>query len=184
MTFDVYDDTSAPEAARAPLAQTTQRFGGVLNLLGTMAGSPELLKGYLTLASLFDQTSLTPTERQVVLLAASVVHRSGYDVAAHTTIARMQQVDPDVVQAVRHEAPIADERLDALRRFAAAVAQTDGRPGIDASRAFEEAGYGSTQALEVVLGVGMKALSIATNHLAATPVDDRFTAGRWEPVRA
>jgi len=66
-----------------------------------MAEAPALLKAYRAIIGLFDETSLSPTERQIVLLTVSEVNGCGYCVAAHTVIAGMSQVAPAVVNAIR-----------------------------------------------------------------------------------
>jgi alkylhydroperoxidase family enzyme len=45
---------------------------------------------------------------------------------------------------------------------------------------FLDAGYSSQQALEVVLGIGLKTLSNYTNHLADTPLDEAFAGRAWQ----
>jgi alkylhydroperoxidase family enzyme len=102
-----------------------------------------------------------------------------YCVAAHSVIAGMQQVPGDVVGAIREGKPIADAKLEALRRFTSAVTKTRGRPAEDDSRAFLATGFTQAQILEVVLGVGMKTLSNYTNHIAGTPLDSAFAKAAW-----
>ncbi|MGE3993953.1 carboxymuconolactone decarboxylase family protein [Pseudorhodoplanes sp.] len=144
-----------------------------------MAEAPALLKAYVALSEIFDSTSLNATERQVVLLAVSYENNCEYCIAAHSVISGMQRVPDNVVQAIRVGHPIADRKLEALRRFAAAVAKTRGWPSDADAAAFLDAGYTSQQALEVVLGVGMKTLSNYANHLAETPLDQAFAAAAW-----
>ena len=91
----------------------------------------------------------------------------------------MQKVPADVVQAIRTGQPIADGKLEALRRFTAAVAATRGRPPEADTAAFLAAGYAPAHILEVILGVGMKTLSNYTNHLAGTPLDEAFAPVAW-----
>jgi uncharacterized peroxidase-related enzyme len=177
-------DQNAPEAAREALAQAKKNYGFIPNLLGNMANAPALLKAYLAVGALFDQTSLSPTERQVVLLTVSAQNGCGYCVAAHTAIAGMQKVPQDVVNAIRHGEPIADPKLESLRAYTKDVVERRGWPSADAAARFEAAGYTSEQALEVVLGVGMKTLSNYTNHIAETPLDPQFTQAAWEPAGA
>lgn len=177
-------ETSAPGKAGEALAQARKSIGFVPNLLGTMAHAPSLLRAYLAVSSLFDETSLTPAERQVVLLAASAVNGCGYCMAAHSTIAAMQKVPPQVVSALRDREPIPDAKLEALRRFVEETVETRGWPSASARQAFFAAGYTEAQALEVVLGIGLKTLSNYTNHLAETPLDEVFAKMAWtEPVR-
>lgn len=181
-TYPVHSTTTAPDAARATLADTAARLGFVPNLFAVMAEAPTLLEAYRTIGALFDQTSLTPTERQVVLLTASYENDCEYCVAAHTAIAGMQRVSGEVVDAIRSGTPIADARLEALRRFTAAIVVNRGRDVTLAERQLFEVGYTASQALEIVVGIGMKTLSNYTNHLAATPLDPAFASAAWERV--
>lgn len=179
MSFPIHDVDSAPEAAKPILTGAKKGLGFVPNLFGTMAGAPALLNAYTTLTGIFDQTSFSPTERQVVLLSVSYENTCEYCVAAHSVIASMQKVPGDVVEAIRADTPIADPKLEALRRFTRAVVASRGWPTEQHTQAFLAAGYGSQQILEVVLGVGIKTLSNYTNHLAATPLDAAFAKAAW-----
>ncbi len=173
----------SPAEARGPASEALdaagQAFGFVPNLIGVMANAPALAKAYLAVGRLFDQTSLSPTERQIVLLAVSGFNHCTYCMAAHTTVARMQKVPEDVVEALRTGQPINDERRETLRRFAVHLVDKRGWPDEDHLAAFLEAGYTHQQVLEVVLGIGMKTLSNYTNHIADTPLDDAFAASAW-----
>ncbi|MBI3049978.1 MAG: hypothetical protein HYY76_16890 [Acidobacteria bacterium] len=68
MPYTIYDVNTAPAAARDILAAAGRTYGFVPNLLGCMADAPALLKAYATLSRLFDETSFSATERQLVLL--------------------------------------------------------------------------------------------------------------------
>jgi len=184
MSINVLSPDQAKDDARQLLAKAKAKYGFVPNLLGVMAHAPATLEAYMTLSGLFDQTSLSPTERQVVLLAISAEHECTYCVAAHTAIAKMQDADADAIEAIRNGEPIADDKLQALRRFAVDVATTRGWPSDETKRAFHDAGYSEAHALEVILGVGMKTLSNYTNHMAQTPLDDAFADAAWEPGSA
>lgn len=182
MTFPVHSVASASDDARDTLTGAQKAFGFVPNLLGTMAEAPALLKGYLALSRLFDESSLSPTERQLVLLTVSYENDCAYCIAAHTVIAGMQQVPQTVVDAIRGGQPIADAKLEALRQFTAAVVDSRGWPTDAQIAAFTGAGYGTQQALEVVLGIGIKTMSNYTNHLAGTPLDGAFGSASWSRV--
>lgn len=179
MTYTVHTEETAPEAARPFLDGAKKKFGFVPNLLGTMADAPALLKGYLTLAEIFDSTSFNPTERQIVLLATSHVNGCAYCMAAHTVIAGMQKVPEDVVKSLRDNTPINDPKLEALRIFASEVADKRGYPSEENLKRFLSAGYTKSQVLEVVLGVGFKTLSNYTNHIADTQLDQTFAPVAW-----
>ncbi len=181
-TFTVHTAQSAPEASRPLLEQAEKSLGFVPNLYGIFAESPAMLEAYATLGGIFDRsTSFTPTERQVVLLSAIFENECDYCMAAHSTIAGMQRVPEDVVQALRNGEPIPDARLEALSDFARKVVQERGWVADADVQTFLDAGFTRAQLLEVILGIGMKVLSNYANHIAGTPVDEAFQAHTWTP---
>lgn len=128
MTLDPLTIVNAPEQARPLLEKAKAKYGFVPNLLGVMAHAPATLEAYMTLSGLFDKISLSPTERQVVLLAISAESECKYCVSAHTVIAQMQKVDANAVEAIRAGKPIGDDKLEAVRRFAVEVVSMRGWP--------------------------------------------------------
>ncbi|PIR19203.1 MAG: carboxymuconolactone decarboxylase [Elusimicrobia bacterium CG11_big_fil_rev_8_21_14_0_20_64_6] len=179
MDYKTYAVEDAPAGSKELLAAAKKNYGFVPNLLGTMAEAPSLLKAYMTLSGIFEESSFDAAERQVVLLAVSRENGCEYCVAAHTVIASMQKVPADVAASVRSGGPIGDRKLEALRAFAAAVVESRGRPSEAQAQAFLSAGYEKRQILEVVLGVGLKTLSNYTNHIAATQLDGAFAQAAW-----
>ncbi|MBK7595285.1 MAG: carboxymuconolactone decarboxylase family protein [Gemmatimonadetes bacterium] len=179
MTYPVHTIETAPGAAKEVLAAAQKARGFVPNLYAVMADAPALLKAYLRVGELFDETSFSPTERQIVLLTVSYENSCEYCMAAHSAIAGMQKVPGDVVQAIREGTPITDPKLQALHSFTRSVVASPGRPTDAQAASFLRAGYSRSQILEVVLGVAMKTLSNYTNHLADTPLDDAFAKQRW-----
>lgn len=172
---------SAPEGAGPALAQSKARLGFVPNLYAGLANAPAALEGYLAVSAAFEHASLSPAERQVVLLTTSVRNGCTFCVAAHSMIAKkMAGVPQAVVQALRDDRDPPDVRLAALAAFTRAV--VDQRGWVKDSPAwaqFLQAGYTPAQALEVVLGVTQKTLSNYANHLLDTPLNPAFEADRW-----
>jgi uncharacterized peroxidase-related enzyme len=179
--FNTHSIQTAPAAARPLLEGARGKYGFVPNLLGGFAESPPVLQAYLDLGGLFDQTALTPVERQVVLIAASAENHCTYCVAAHSTIARrMVKADGAVVEALRELKPLPDQKLQALAVFTRAVVEQRGRVAGQALDNFIAAGYTPAQVLDVVLGVAMKTLSNYANHIMGTPLDAAFQAEAWD----
>lgn len=175
----VLNEQEAPSAAKEILAGVRQKLGFVPNLLGLMANAPPLLKAYLGLSSIFEESTLSRVEQQLVLLSASVENGCSYCVAAHTVMAGMSHAPEDAVEAVRSGTPISDPRLEALRRFTQEVVASRGYPSQEALDRFLQAGYSQQQALEVLVGVGLKTLSNYANHLMGTPLDGAFQRAQW-----
>lgn len=149
------------------------------NLLGILAESPAALQGYLLTAQQFEKSSLSLSERQVVLLTASVENGCEYCVAAHSMAARRQGLSPEVIESLRDGTPLDDPRLEAVRAFTQSLVRHRGWAE-PAAEQFARAGFTNAQVLEVVLGVAQKTLSNYVNHLAHTPLDLAFAKEKWD----
>jgi len=180
-SLNVLNNASAPEKSKAMLDQVQKNFGFVPNLLGVMAHSPAVTEAYLSVADIFSRSDLSPTEQQIVLLTVSHYHECGYCMAAHTAIAGMQDVDGDVVQAIRDDVIIKDGKLQALRQFTRQLIEKRGWVDDAETQAFLDAGYKASNILDILVGVAQKTLSNFTNHIAKTPLDDAFESVAWQP---
>ncbi len=181
--FAIHTIESAPSDSRPTLEAVQKAWSFVPGLQRVMAESPATLEAYTTLWDLFAQTSFSPLEQQVVYLTAIYENECHYCMAGHTALAKMQKLSDDVVTAIREGRPIADEKLEALRRFVSEMVTTRGWPSEAATTAFYAAGYGRRQALEVVLGIATKVISNYTNHLADTPLDEFMKETKWTKKR-
>lgn len=111
MRYTVHTIDSAPSGSKEILANALKSLGFVPNLYAVMSEAPALIKAYASISKIFEETSLSATERQVVLLTTSYENDCEYCVAAHSVIAGMQKVPGDVVDAIRTGRPIADPKL-------------------------------------------------------------------------
>lgn len=182
--FPIHTIDSAPEASRPTIESAREAFGFVPNLIGMLAEAPAAAAAYLDLGKHLTETSLSPVEQQVVLLAVSHENRCEYCMAAHTVVAKLSGVAADVVDSLRSGTPTSDPRLEALARFTRLTVRQRGHLPNSEIDAFIQAGSTRAQILEVVLGIAMKTLSNHANHLARTPVDQAFSAAHWEPAEA
>lgn len=178
-SFTTHTIETAPEGAQPFLYAAKRAYGFIPNLLGTMAEAPAILEGYMTLAGIFDKSGLSETERQIILMTNNRLNGCSYCMAAHTSIAQGAGVPADVIKALRTNRPIADARLEALRRFAAVINETRGWPGPSDIEPFLAAGYTRQNILEVILGTAVKVMSNYTNHVAATELDAAFSPNAW-----
>ncbi len=180
-SFTTHTIDSAPEAAKPFLEGAKNTYSFVPNLLGNMAEAPSLLEGYMTLAGIFNKTDLTETERQIILMTNNRLNGCTYCMAAHTTISKMSGVETGVIEALRNNTPIADEKLEALRKFSIFVNESRGWPTDAQVNEFLNAGYTQKNILEVVLGTSLKVMSNYTNHIAKTALDYAFKPNVWNP---
>ena len=180
MTFPLLDETTAPEGARNALPATKRTFGMIPNLERVMASAPPLLSGYSALWDLFDQTTLSPIERQVVYLTANYENECDYCVPWHSLLARKAGMDAKSIEALRSGARLPDQKVEALRTFARSLIANRGKASESEINAFFEAGYTEVQALEVILGLAVKIMSNYTNSIAGTPLDREVERLRWK----
>lgn len=178
-TFITYTPDNAPASSKAGLEGAKAAFGFVPNLQATMAESPELLAGYSALWELVAKTSLTPHEQQVVFLTSNFENECRYCMAGHTTLAKMQKMDPAVIAALRDGAPLPDARLEALHRYTGLVVRQRGWVSDEDTDAFLAAGFTRRNVLEVILAVATKVMSNYTNHIAHTQLDDFMRGNEW-----
>ncbi len=175
--FTLHTQDTAPQASRQILQNTEKQLGFIPNLYAVFAESPATLEAYQTLTTLFDKTAFTVTERQLVLLSISRYRNCSYCLAAHGTVAKMQNIPTEIVHAVYYNQPLTDTKLEALRTFTRAVLEAEGWVKQDALQAFYQAGYQKQHVLEVVLGISFKTLSNYVNHINDTPIDAMFLSG-------
>ena len=172
--FPIYSEDSAPEDSKLILDQVKKQYGFIPNLLGIMAESTDLLQGYLTLSTLFSQTTLTTIEQQIVLLSSSAANCCDYCMAAHGKMALQAGVEKDLIDSIFNGETLSNQKLEALNQFVFDVVATRGFPTEKVTQNFLDQGYTQKNILEVILGVGMKTLSNYTNHIAHTPIDQIF----------
>lgn len=184
LDYTLHTPETAPKETREHFDYALKNFGMAPNLYGIMAAAPPVLGAYRALGDLFmggKDITLDTTEQQIVLLAASFENQCTYCMGAHSAIAAMFKVDPAVIEALRNNTPILDEKLEALRRLTVAITRNRGFAEEAVVKAFIDAGYTKEQVLEVILGVTMKTLSNYVNHMAKTPLDEAFKNAAWTP---
>ncbi|MFW6348985.1 MAG: carboxymuconolactone decarboxylase family protein [Thiohalospira sp.] len=177
--WPVHDLTTAPEAARPALEAVQKQFGAIPNIFGVMAGSPALLDGYLALTEAYEGGELTPAQRDVILIAASMVNGCGYCVAAHST---MSSLPREELEALRAGEALSDPALEALRRVTRAAVERQGWVDEALRAELDAAGLPPSAAGEILVGVALKTMSNYTNHQAGTPLDSFLAKWAWEPA--
>lgn len=178
--FKIHTPETAPEKSRELLQAVHAKMGFVPNVIGELADSPAALKGYLELSDAARSGVLSPVEREIVHMSVSWLNDCGYCVAAHSMMAEKSGVAKDVIEALRHDKPLADVRHEALRQFTRIVMKKMGRPDQVDMDAFFAAGWMPAHVMEVVLNISLATLTNYTNHIARTPLDKPFEAHRFE----
>ncbi|MCE8041536.1 carboxymuconolactone decarboxylase family protein [Halomonas daqingensis] len=173
---------NADAKARPLLEKANAKLGFVPNMYTHMAKAPGVLDAYLHGYELFRQDSgFTPPEQEVVFLTVSRLNGCGYCMSAHSMLAeKASQVPAEVIDAIRNDREIPDEKLAALSRFTRVMFETRGMPGKGDVTAFLEAGYQETHILQIVLALAVKTLSNYANHLNHPELDEAFSGHAWQ----
>lgn len=163
--FTFYNLDSAPEESKNILKQIEQSYGFIPNLFAYMAEAPTTLEAYLTLNKLVENTSFTPAQQQVALLAASVENECDFCSVAHRAMGKMNQSNQQTLDALSSDSAIDNTQDAALAEFIRTVVKERGRPGEAAIENFLKAEFSKQQIFESMLVVSIKTLSNYINHL-------------------
>ncbi len=178
-TFTLHTPDTAPAASRAILENVEAAWKFIPNLHRVLAESPATLEAYSAAFTLFDKSSFTPRERQVIYLAINYENECEYCMSGHSALAAMSGVEPDVIEALRENELISNPRLQVLRDFAASVTRTRANLAPGEVEAFLAAGFTKAQVIEVILAVSVKTISNYVNHIAKTPLDAFMAGTKW-----
>jgi alkylhydroperoxidase family enzyme len=165
MEFTIHTIETAPEASKEALIHAKETFALIPNLEGILAEAPAVLKGGMALWDLFETTSFTVIEQQVIYLTANYEHECRYCMAAHSGLAKMIGMAPEDIEALRQGQPLADQKLQALRLFTQRMIEGRGWVNDREIGEFLAAGYTKQQILEVILGIAVKIIHNYTNHI-------------------
>jgi len=178
--FKLHTIETAPQGAKELLETSLKQNGFIPNLYGIMAESPELLKAYRQIADLFNETSLSPIEKNIVWLTISFNNKCHYCMAIHSMVAQMYKLPSEMIQSLRSNQSLTDPKLESLRKFTALIVENRGWVSDEDVQLFLDAGYSQKNVLELILGVGQKTMSNYVNHIAHTQLDPKIENFKWE----
>jgi AhpD family alkylhydroperoxidase len=180
MSFPEHTIESAPAAAKRTLTAVRDSWGFLPSGAARLATSPQTLDGFLKLNAIFENTTLEPLAREILIMTMATRNGCHICVAIHTKRLIALGADENLIAALRSSAPLADEHLEAVRLFTLRVLETTGDVGDEALQAFLAHGYTQQNALEVVLGIGAYTLSTLANRLTRAPLDPQLAEYAWE----
>ena len=172
--FEIHTLDTAPRDAHDDLRKIQDNYGFIPNLLGELAESPASLSAYLSMQNAFSTSSFDPDEQLILQLVISHENECDYCLSAHGTMAKQQDIDSAIINAIMNDDPLPHPKHNALARFAGDMVKNRGHLPQDRVDEFLTEGFTKAQVLEVVLAVSMKTLTNYANHLMQTPVDDTF----------
>jgi pimeloyl-ACP methyl ester carboxylesterase/alkylhydroperoxidase family enzyme len=172
--FGLLGEASAPVAAKDLLDGMRGVFGFVPNLGYALAAEPPVLAAYITMLQSLGATSLDPIAQQVAMATASRTNAADYGVAVHATLAAKLGASADIVEALRSGERIRDPKLEAVRRFAAAIASKRTQVSDSDVNALRAVGYDHRAAVAIALAAAAKTLVNTVAHLSRPEIDAGF----------
>ncbi len=177
--INLNDEHTAPATSQPILAAVRAANGFVPNMFRALSNSPSTLTGFAAMLEANDSGTLTPLERQIVQVTASVENQAAYCIAGHTTFTEMSGLPLTPIEAIRKGRPIADRRYQSLVDFTRAVIHHRGHVSESKIEAFKSAGFDDQHILEVITGIALKTI---TNYVSSgfnLPLDHEFQAHAW-----
>lgn len=182
--FGVLNEKSAPAEAKPALDAMVGVFGFVPNLGYALGAEPPVLGAYLSWLQALGTTSLDPVAQQVAMAAASRANAADYGVAVHATLAGRLGASSELVQALRAGSALADPKLEAVRRFATAIATKRTQVSDSDVKALTAAGFDRRAAVAIAMAVAGKTLVNTVAHLSRVEIDAGFQPASTGPVAA
>ena len=178
---ELHDSNTAPENSKAILTAVNGANGFIPNLFRALANSPSTLNGFVALLEANDGGTLSPAERQIVQMTASIENQGEYCVAGHSTFAARIGMPFETIMAIREGLPLPDKRYQGLVDFTRALVRNRGHVTEGDKTAFEESGFRTEQIFEVVAGVALKTITNFVGSVFVLPLDEQFQAQVWRP---
>ncbi len=168
--FHIHDELTAPEASLPILKSASTAAGQLPNLLGVLAGSPSVLRGYTRFRSELRHGTLAAGTLERISLGLAQHYRSAPDLALHKRTARRAGLGIDEI-ALAREWSSADPRENALLRYLKPLFTEHGRAPMHLHEEAREAGWGDDQLLEAIAYASLEVFTAMVNVAGEVPVD-------------
>lgn len=164
------NESNAPEASKALLAQVKAKFGKVINIFGSAAHSPAALKALLGMFGALAEGSLAGKAEEAIALLVAQRHGCRYCTAVHTGKAKMLGATVEETLAWR-KGEAEDPEIKAILDLAAAMVEKRGQVSDEEIQTARDAGVSDAELLEVVGIVALNTFTNYVNALVQTEVD-------------
>lgn len=162
---------SAQPKAKELLDAVQKKLGITPNMMRTMAQSPAVLEGYLSLSGALGHGVLPAKVREELALFIGQANQCDYCVAAHSALGKMAGLQPDQLTGARRGRVDSDPEGQAAVKLAKSVLETRGEVSDGDLAAARSAGLGDAEIAEVVAHVALNVFTNYFNRVAHTEVD-------------
>ncbi|MCP3023084.1 carboxymuconolactone decarboxylase family protein [Cupriavidus basilensis] len=159
--------------------QAAQLFAAIKGAVGKVpnayavigSNAPEVLAHALQTGALLKNATLSTRELEAINLAVSEASGCDYCVAAHTMTGKMAGYTAEQTRELRAGEYPQDSKIDALVRFALAVATTSGTVPASVVANVREAGYTDRQIIESIQAISAILFTNMINRVNDTVID-------------
>ena len=163
-------DPAAAGRARALLDGVQAVLGMTPNMMRTMAQSPAVLDGYLSLSRALARGGLEPKLHEQIAITVAQANACDYCLSAHTALGLAAGLGPEELAAAR-EGAAPDPKAEAGLHFAREVVRQRGLIPDEALARIREAGYSDGEIGEVIAHVALNIFTNYFNGVAQPEVD-------------
>lgn len=150
------------------LLQST--LGLIPNMTRSMAQSPAVLEGYMSLSGALSKGSLGKRLGEELALSVADANRCDYCASAHTVLGKLAGLSDTQIRAALNGS--AQEAKDAAAlKFAKVIVEKRGRISADDFKAVTDAGFTPGEAGEIVAHVALNVFTNYFNNVAMTEID-------------
>lgn len=168
--------STSQDGVRRNFQAIEKLLGFVPNMMRTMAVSPAVLEGYLTLSAALRRGALPAALQEQIAMTTAEANACDYCLSAHTALGKRAGVSGAELEMNR-DARSADPRVAAALRFASALLEERGDVGDEALAEVRKAGFSDAEVAEIVAHVALNVFTNYFNRLARTEIDfPRVTA--------
>ncbi len=161
----------AQPKAKELLAAVQAKLGMTPNMMRTMAQSPAVLEGYLSLSGALAAGVLPAKLREELALFVGQNNECDYCVAAHSLLGKMAGLQPNQLIEARHGVVESDPIGQAALQLARKVLNTRGEVSDADLSAARSAGLNDAQIAEVIAHVALNIFTNYFNRVAHTEID-------------
>ena len=162
---------TAPAASQPQLAAVKKQLGSVPNMFRTIAHSPAVLEGYLSLNGALAKGTLDAPTRERIALAVAEFNGCNYCLAAHTYLGKNVAKLSDVEIEANRRGRSSDPKSDAAVVFPVKVVSARGQVSDADLSAVRAAGFTDANVIEIISYVALNTLTNYVNEVAGTVVD-------------
>lgn len=168
-TYKVPVRSEVSENNKTLFDKLQKRLGFVPNFYAFISKSETALADYLAFQN--RESTLTKSEREVVKLVVSQVNKCHYCQSAYTALSELNGFTEEQTIEFRKASASWDDKLDALVKFASAVAHNRGNVSDNVKEKFFAAGYTEANLVDAVIVIGDTTISNYINNLIDFEID-------------